>query len=197
MNPMIPKYSTKTFTQVWDNVDSFVNDYKASPFYNAVGKELDDAYLILTFYLLYNRYGNTPIANQDENQFKFKTFGLVMQYGPTWSLKLKIQEKLRDLGLDQDSEIYKGSKAIYNHAFNPETQPTTGDLEEINYINEQNTTGYKKSVLEGLALLAESIRDDVSSSYIDKFRKLFKQFFFPIRHAIYISEGEDEDEDES
>ena len=197
MSQMIPKYSTKTFTQVWDNVDSFVNDYKDSPFYNAVGQELDDAYLILTFYLLYNRYGNTPIANQDENQFKFKTFGLVMQYGPTWALKLKIQEKLRDLGLDEDSEIYKGSKAIYNHAFNPETQPTTGDLEEINYINEQNTTGYKKSVLEGLALLAESIRDDVSSSYIDKFRKLFKQFFFPIRHAIYISEGEDEDEDES
>lgn len=194
MSQMIPKYSTKTFTEVWDNVDDFVNDYKASPFYNAVGQTLEDSYLILNFYLLYNRYGNTPIANEDENQFKFKTFGIIMQYGPTWATKLKIQAKLRQLGIESDSEIYKGSKAIYNHAFNPETQPKTGDLDEIDYINDQNTTIYKKSVLEGLALLAESLRDDVSSSYIDKFRKLYKQFFFPIRHTIYVTE-EEEDED--
>ena len=55
MSQMIPKYSTKTFTEVWDNVDDFVNDYKASPFYNAVGQTLEDSYLILNFYLLYNR----------------------------------------------------------------------------------------------------------------------------------------------
>lgn len=194
MNQVIPKYSTKTFVQVWDNVDSFVEEYKASPFYNAVGQTVHDPYLVLNFYLLYNRYGNTPIANQDENQFKFKLFGTVMQYGPTWEHKLKIQEKIRGLGMEDNSEIFVGSKAIYNHAFNPENQPKTTDLDEIEYINDQNVTNYKKSKLEGLAILAETLRDDVSSSYIDKFRKLFKQFFFPIPHVIYVSEDDDEEE---
>lgn len=194
---IIPKYSTKSLTDVWDEASKFLNDYKASPFYNAAGCTVLDANITLTYYLLYNKYGNTPIANLDENQFKFRIFGTIMQYGPTWEQKLKIQEKLRSLGLDSTSDIYKGSKAIYNHANNPETQPSTGDLEEINYINDQSTSGYKKSTLEGLALFAESLRDDVTSSYIDKFRKMFKQVVFVVPHAIYVSEGEDLDEDES
>ena len=148
----------------------------------------------MTFYLLFNKYGNTPIANMDVNQFKFRIFGVIMQYGPTWEQKLKIQAKIRSFGLDDNSEIYKGSKAIYNHANNPETQPTTADLEEINYINDQNTTGYKKSKLEGLAILAETLRDDVTSTYIDKFRKMFKQFVSIVPHTIYVEEEEGDEE---
>jgi hypothetical protein len=115
-----------------------------------------------------------------------------MQFGPAWETKLQIQSKIRSLGLADSSEIYKGSKAIYNHAFNPETAPSTTDLEEINYVNDQNVTSYKKSKLEGLAILSEVLRDDVTSSYIDKFRKLFKQFVFPVPHAIYVEEEEEE-----
>ena len=193
---MIPKYSTKSLTDVWEDASTFLDEYKASPFYNAAGCSLLDSNITLTYYLLYNKYGNTPIANLDENQFKFRIFGTIMQYGPTWEQKLKIQEKLRSLGLDDTSDIYKGSKAIYNHANNPETTPTTADLEEINYINDQSTSGYKKSKLEGLALFAESLRDDVTSSYIDKFRKMFRQIVFVVPHAIYVEESED-NEDES
>lgn len=191
MSQMIPQYRTKTFTQVWDNAPDFVSEFKASPF-NIEGQKVNDDKLTLTYYLLYNRYGNSPMANKDENQFKFKLFGLIMQFGPAWETKLNIQAKIRSLGLEDNSEIYKGSKAIYNHAFNPETQPSTTDLEEINYVNDQNVTSYKKSKLEGLATLAEVLRDDVTSSYIDKFRKLFKQFVFPIPHAIYVEEEEEE-----
>lgn len=193
---MIPKYSTKSLTDVWEDASTFLNEYKESPFYNAAGCSLLESNITLTYYLLYNKYGNTPIANLDENQFKFRIFGTIMQYGPTWEQKLKIQEKLRSLGLDDTSDIYKGSKAIYNHANNPETTPTTADLEEINYINDQSTSGYKKSKLEGLALFAESLRDDVTSSYIDKFRKMFRQIVFVVPHAIYVEESED-NEDES
>ena len=117
-----------------------------------------------------------------------------MQYGPTWEQKLKIQAKLRSLGLDDTSEIYKGSKAIYNHAYNPETQPKTTDLDELEFINDQNTTNYKKSKLEGLAILADLLRDDVSSQYIDKFRKLFKQFVAPMPALVYVTEGDEEDD---
>lgn len=190
---MIPRYSTMTLTDVWDEASKFLDEYKASPFYNAADCSLLDSNITLTYYLLFNKYGNTPIANMDVNQFKFRVFGTIMQYGPTWEQKLKIQAKLRSLGLDDNSEIYKGSKAIYNHANNPETTPTTADLEEINYINDQNTSNYKKSKLEGLALFADSLRDDVTSSYIDKFRKMFKQIVFIVPHIIYESE-EEEDE---
>ena len=193
---MIPKYSTKSLTDVWEDASTFLSEYKASPFYNAAGCSLLESNITLTYYLLYNKYGNTPIANLDENQFKFRIFGTIMQYGPTWEQKLKIQEKLRSLGLDDTSDIYKGSKAIYNHANNPETTPTTADLEEINYINDQSTSGYKKSKLEGLALFAESLRDDVNFSYIDKFRKMFRQIVFVVPHCIYVEESED-NEDES
>ena len=106
------------------------------------------------------------------------------------SLSFKIIK--RSFGLDDNSEIYKGSKAIYNHAFNPETTPATDDLTEINYINDQNTSNYKKSKLEGLAILLDSLRDDVTSSYIDKFRKMFRQVVFLLPHAIYVTEEEDE-----
>lgn len=189
------EYETKTFSQVWDNAESFTNEYKASPFYNSMLGTLIDANITLTFYLLYNKYGNTPIANMDENQFKFKLFGKMAQYGPAWEQRLKIQEKLRSLGVQDGSEIYKGSKAIYNRAYNPETEPKTDDLTEINYINEQNTTNYKKSILEGLALLADSLRTDVTEDYINKFRKLFNPFASPQKTPSYISGYNEDDED--
>jgi hypothetical protein len=77
-------------------------------------------------------------------------FSVIFQYGPTWEKKLDIQEKLRDL---TEAEILAGAKAIYNHAFNPETTPSTASLEELNYINDQNITNYKKSKLEAYSIL--------------------------------------------
>lgn len=188
---MIPMYNTKLFTEIWDNAQKFLSDYKTSPFY-VTNNTLTDANVVLTYYLLYNKYGNNPIANYDVNQFKFKVFGVMFQYGPAWATKLSIQEKVRSLGVNDDSEIYKGSKAIYNHAFNPETTPKTGDLEEINFINDQNTTSYKKSKLEGLATLAEVLRDDVTATYIEKFRKMFNPFVKPVAHMIYVEEEEED-----
>lgn len=188
---MIPMYNTQLFTEIWDSAQKFLSDYKASPFY-VTNNTLTDANVVLTYYLLYNKYGNNPIANYDVNQFKFKVFGVMFQYGPAWATKLSIQEKVRSLGVADDSEIYKGSKAIYNHAFNPETTPKTGDLEEINFINDQNTTSYKKSKLEGLATLAEVLRDDVTATYIEKFRKMFNPFVKPVAHMIYVEEEEED-----
>ena len=184
-------YNTLLFDNVFENETDFVDEFKDSPFYATPLGSLEDSSIVITFYLLYNKYGNNPIANLDVNQFKLKLFGIMAQFGPTWQLKLKIQEKLRSLGLDSNSEIYKGSRAIYNHAFNPETEPKTGDIDEIDYINEQNTTGYKKSVLEGLALLMDSLKNDVTDDYINKFRKLFKIVTYPERVLLY-EEGEDD-----
>ena len=164
---MIPMYNTKLFTEVWDNADSFLDEYKASPYY-ITNNTLDDTNVVLTYYLLYNKYGNNPIANYDITQFKFKVFGAMFQYGPAWAKKLQIQEKVRELSLDDNSDIYKGSKAIYNHAYNPSTEPSTQTLNELTYINDQNTTNYKKSDLDAYGQLWNMLETDVTKEFIDK-----------------------------
>ena len=88
-----PKYETKTFCDVWEEAGDFLNDLDDSPFSDVIST----ANQTLLYYLLYAKYGNSPIANRDENQFKYKVFGTIFQYGPTWEKRLSIQETLRGL----------------------------------------------------------------------------------------------------
>ena len=186
MNRVIPEYSTVIFTDVWDNIDSFKLDWSNSPFNNCL---TEDSINIL-FYLLYARYGNNPIANRDINQWKFKMFSVMFQYGPTWEKRLDIQNKLRAIS---DDELLKGAKAIYNTALNPSTAPSTGSLDELTYINSQNTTNYKKSKMEAYAQLLTLLETDVSEEFLVKFKKCFKVFVAPEKPLIYITDTEDEE----
>ena len=95
MSNMLPEYSTKIFTEVWDSAEDFVYDYK----HIGIPTSITDQSATTLFYLLYARYGNNPIANLDETQFKYKLFSVVFQYGPTWEKKLSLQATLRDLTL--------------------------------------------------------------------------------------------------
>ena len=88
-----PKYETKTFCDVWEEAEDFLNDLDDSPFSDVIST----ANQTLLYYLLYAKYGNSPIANRDENQFKYKVFGTIFQYGPTWQKRLSIQDTLRSL----------------------------------------------------------------------------------------------------
>ena len=192
-NQMFPEYSTMLFTNVWDNAEDFVTDYKACGLYDSVAKvsQISDKSATMLFYLLYARYGNSPIANRDVHQFQYKVFATIFQYGPTWEKRLTVQKAIRDLTVD---DIRLGSKAIYNQAMNPSTEPTTSTLDEITYINAQNTTNYKKSPLDGYAMLLELLDTDVTKEFIDRFKICFKTFVQPERPLIYVSE-EDEEND--
>ena len=79
---MFPQYSTMKFTDVWDNSAEFVSDYKSSGLYVSNNKISDESATAL-FYLLYARYGNNPIANLDIEQWKYKIFSIIFQYGPS------------------------------------------------------------------------------------------------------------------
>lgn len=188
---MIPQYSTVLFTDIYDNVDDFIADYKneSSDFVNGIPNLIADTSAETLFYLLYGRYGNNPIANRDINQFKYKLFSVIFQYGPTWEKRLEVQAALRQLTLD---DIRLGSKAIYNQALNPSTEPSTASLEELTFINQQNTTNYKKSPLEGYAILLDLLNTDVTEEFIKKFNVCFKKFVSAERPLIYVTE-EDED----
>jgi len=191
MNNMIPQYSTVLFTDVWDDVDEFKADLAASPFNGALTTSSPDNVSIV-FYLLYGRYGNTPIANNDVNQWKFKIFSVIFQYGPTWQKRLYIQDKLRSLS---DADLLVGQKAIYNNALNPSTTPSTGSLDELTYINQQNTTNLKKSKMDAYMQLWELLKTDVTEEFLNKFAKCFKQFVAPENPIIYVSDNEEDEEE--
>lgn len=188
-NEMLPKYSTVLFNDVWEEVNDFAYDYQ----HIGIPTTISMANVIVLYYLLYARYGNNPIANYDEEQWKYKIFSVIWQYGPSWEKRLDIQAKLRALSED---DLIKGSKAIYNHAYNPNQAPSTSSLEEVEYINDQNTTNYKKSKMEAYAQLWDLIDTDVTAEFLGRFQKCFKQFVAPERPLLYVTPIDEEDEDD-
>ena len=185
-----PRYDTKLFCEVFESFNDFlyyyVNEIDASIKVFDPTKQDGLDTLKRIYYMLYARYGNNPIANYDETQFIWKLFTIVYQYGPTWAKRLDVQSKLRAL---TDDQIREGSKAVFNHAYNP-TEIPSGD-NDLSFINEQNRTKYTKSPLEGYAVLEELLKTDVTTDFLNKFQKLFKQFVKPERTWIYVTEEDD------
>lgn len=187
-NENFPRFDTKLFTEIWEDSSSFLADYQSI----GIPTTISTTNATVLYYLLYSRFANNPIANLDEEQWKYKVFAIIWQYGPTWERRLSIQQTLR--GLSED-DLIKGSKAIYNHAFNPNEAPSTATLDEISYINDQNTTNYKKSKMEAYAQLWDLLAIDVTTEFLNRFQKLFKQFVQPEKTFIYVTDLEEEDDD--
>ena len=173
-------YRTRKFADIWPSADAFIQDYQAS----AIPQKLKVADATTLYYLLYARYGNSSIANSDENQFKYKIFSTIYIGGATWAKKQEIQDKLRAMTED---EILAGTKAINNHAYNPQTAPTTDTVDELEYINEQNTTKYKKSKLDGYALLWAILNDGVTERFLREFRYHFLVVVEPQLPLWYVT----------
>lgn len=176
-------FRTRTFSDIYTELDVFKDEYRS----NGIPITVSDANIVTLYYLLYARYGNSCIASSDENQFKYKLFSTIFMYGPAWQKRLEIQQKLLNLS---DDEIIKGTTAIYNSALNPGQLPTTQTLEELEYINQQNTTKYKKSKLEAYAALYPLIETDVTEEFIEKFKKLFITVVEPQLPLWYETEGD-------
>lgn len=182
---MTPQYNTKLFTEIWDNYEDFKSELDASPFGTAITDDSKE----LAFYLLYARYGNNPIANMDENQWRFKVFSVIFQYGPTWEKKLDIQKKLREL---TDNELATGDTTITNAADNPNTVPSTQALDELTYINAQRVNKEKRSKLSSYGILLQLLENDVTEEFIRRFEHLFKAFVLSENPLLYITETEGE-----
>lgn len=192
---MIPMYNTKRFCEIWDDVDTFTLDYKQSPLYdkngNNLNNSLSDENISKLYYLLYARYGNNPIANMDENQFKFKVYSIIFEYGPNWQKELEIQNTLRGLDITQ---LQEGQFAIYNQAFHDATAPSTNTTQELDFINNQNTSRLKKGKLNAYNDLLLLLKTDVTKQFIDRFANLFKKFLYS-RPTLYVTDIEDTEEE--
>lgn len=177
----LPGYETVLFDDVFEDVSDFLYNYNNS----GIPTTITSQNATILYYLLYAKYGNSPIANRDENQFKYKINSIIWQYGPTWEKRLDIQTTLRnmteadlkagairaltgtgDITTDNTgtktnvktgsiadahtgtignsgSDTYnnlaeaKTGQDIHNHAYNPETDPSSG-TGELGFINEQH-----------------------------------------------------------
>ena len=178
--PLVGENRMPKFTDIWESVEMFLTDYHENPMPDTLSEE--EATTL--FYLLYSKYGNSTIASSDVMRFKFRVFAIIFQYAPTWSKRLDIQKKLRELS---DEEIAKGSVQIYNDAENPSTAPATDSIGILPYINRQNVTHNRKGKLESYALLYELLRADVTEQFLTKFKHLFIQF---VNTDIELSYGE-------
>ena len=197
-----PKYNKLTFLEVWPNVESFLLD---------CGNILEETMLLPTgpitrqgkftlYWLLVARYGNNPIVNNDVTQWKMKIFAIMFAYMPAWEKKIQIQKTLSEL---TETDLLVGAKQIYNHALNPSTAPKTTDLDELNYINDQNVAIHKKAKMEAYSILWELIHTNHTEEFLTRFKDCFSKFVGIIPVPFYIddidvipSEEEEEEEEE-
>lgn len=183
-----PDYGTPTFSFIWDSLESFMDDYHENIafFYQNTSPIKDNSAKTL-FFLLYAKYGNSPIANLSIDQFKFKVYSIIYAYGPTWEKKVEIQDTVRTLS---EADLLIGSKQIYNHAFNPSTTPSTETIEELPFINDQNTALHKKSKMEAYSLLWELLHANATEEFLRQFKKLFSVAVRKQRVLFYIEDDD-------
>ena len=174
-------YNTLLFTDVWDEAGKFVADYNAS----GIPTTISSNNAMTLYYLLYARYGNTPISAMDEYQWKTRVFSIIFQYGPTWEKKLEIQQSVRALTIN---DLKKGATTIYNKALNPASAPSDQTLEEINYINEQNVSKVQKNDSQAYAEWMSLLEEDVTGYFLRKFDGCFKKIVRPEKTLEYVTE---------
>lgn len=199
MNNSVPwwiaqPYDTLTFAQVWPKYEDFKKDYDeliVGFAQNSAPLKADSVQT--TYYLMFARYGNNPIANSDVGQFKMKIFASIYAYGPLWQRKQEIQDEIRKL---TEAELLTGAKQIYNHAYNPNSEPKSTELEELNYINEQNVTNNKKSKMEAYSILWAILHSSATDEYLNKFKKCFAVFVDKMPAPFYIDDENLEIEEE-
>lgn len=188
------EFDNITFSDLWNTADKFVEDYKmiGFPQTNEFGSYVTDEDLNLIWLLLIGRFADSTIMPYNTfGAFKVRFMSRVWQHAPSWKKDLDIQNKLRSMSLEDGSPIYDGSKAIYNTALNPGTKPTTATTEELDYINSQNTTKYKKSKLEGIALLSDLLKNDVTEQFLRRFDDLFLKVIYSGRDLKYATYNEE------
>ena len=136
MSNMIPRYDTKLFTEIWDEADEFIYDYKHA----GIPTTISDSNATTLYYLLYARYGNNPIANYDENQFKYKVLSIIYQYGPTWEKRLSVQNTLRTLQISDlidDGSLHE----LFDHTGSSTSDKTSSGTNSRESTGSSTNTG--------------------------------------------------------
>lgn len=178
LNSVYGNYRTRTFADIFPDKTQFLTEYGTNGVTAAVvaqteKKPITDKSAEILYFMLYAKYGNSSIASSDENQFKYKLWTTIYEYGPSWEKRQEIQQKLRTL---TDDEINATTMMIYNHAFYNGSEPA---VEILPGIDSQNTTKGKRGKLEGIRMLWEMLVTDVTEQFLGQFKKLFIKVVMP------------------
>lgn len=175
-------FSNKRFLDVFPDVDTFKKEYiYYQTLFNSPIKVTEDQ-MAFVYYILYSKYGSEYIAMSNTTRFEAKLFATLELAAPILLKELDIQKKILELS---EEDIHSGGRAIYNHAFNPSGTPSTSALEELPFINDQNTTQYRKSPMEGYSILLSLLDDNLLENFLRKFKKLFLRVLAPTLARLY------------
>lgn len=183
---MMKYYSNKKFSDFYPDANTFIGDYKSSPLYI---NEITDDSLLKLYYLLYAEYGNSIIANRDENQFKYRLFSLIYEQAPIWQKYISIQTRLRSL---TEKQILESSQSIANFAQSPAEymeHNEDGDI-LLDYINTQSTSKNYSPLVTSLSNYLSTL-SDYTQTFIEMFRSLFIKVVMPEQPNWYEMDAED------
>lgn len=186
-NSYYGNFRTRTFSEIFPSDTAFAEFYETCgiPTRLLSSEEYEKYNAEVIYALLVSNFASSCIKSSDENRFKLELMSIIFEYGPVWQKEMVAQDKI--LALTED-ELLRGSKAIYNHAMNPGTAPGTASLNELDYIDSQNTTTYSKGKGEGYAEISAYLDPNITRRFIDKFRNLFKVVAYPDDALWYVEE---------
>lgn len=178
---------TRTFSEIFDNVNNFTLAVTNSGLYNAAFT-MDSCDKL--YYLLYAAYGNSHIASSDENQFKYKLYTIIFNRGIQWQKSLEIQKKLSELS---ETEILSRGSNISSHAYNPGEGgvKVTDNQPILDYINDQSSTTSQSDKVTAYMSYMQSLVD-VTTDFINSFKPLFLKVVYPEKPLWYITDDEEE-----
>lgn len=179
-------YNTRIFSKIFSSSRQFAKEF----FDSDLAISIDEKYIKQLYNLLYAEYGNSPIANDDENQFKYRLWSIIFKHGPEWIANLEIQEKVRKMS---EEDFMKGSEVVMNHANNPGTPPGTEGTGEIGYVDDQSVSKRKRGVAEALQFRQQMLSSDFTTIFVNRFKPLFSPFALPGYGPRYLGDEEDEE----
>ena len=180
---LAPEYNVPVFTDIFPSADDFVSFYRDT---GLLETEITDAFLNRTWFYIYARYGNDPIAGADINQWMYRLLEKLNAYAPTYIKKDDIQKKLRALS---DDDIREGYKTIFNHAINPSKAPSTDNTNELPYISDQNVNKTRKNKTDAYLTLWDALRSNLLEEFIGRFKPLFSKIVATTDRLIYFGEN--------
>ena len=139
------------------------------------------------YFILTSRFANDHIKISDEQRFKLEVCSRIMQYGPQWQRMMVLQDKLLNLS---DEDLVLGHTTIHNHAMHPDTEPSDQTLEELQYIDDQNVTKYKRDGIDAYSRLIPWLEDKATTEFLKHFENLFVVVAYG-RAVTYVSDEED------
>lgn len=179
-------FDTATFSEIWPNIETWMTDYNRFKESIQLISIKNERTIQTVYYLLSSEYAfSHHIGSRD--QFRLMMFARVLEYAPYYERELEIQTDLMQMNIES---LQQGSKAIYNQALNPGSVPSSQALDELQYINQQNVTNYKKSRPEAYAILLSLMNKNLSKDFVEKFRNLFIKVCYPNYPLYYANDPE-------